>query len=271
MRSQRRRLGSTPTYLGTLTVCLVLFVSPSTATDYRIDGFVVDAAHEPVPLATVSLEGTRISAITDTLGVFVFEKVPEGHYALSARKGCSLTGYIPSFAVPRPLKVPLPVVTHRISCREPIDVLALPIGEQGSLIGNAFESAVRPERLELARAVAGDGAITFVSLNAPAAEARLGNGSTVPIVDAADIRDSESAALGQMGLSFCLTVPDSETVLVLVELVDGATDTEFDLLVAEQALFTYQREHAGGWRLIHRLFCMSESDLPPDDSDGRRP
>ncbi len=226
------------------------------AATHMIEGFVVDDESLPVRYATVSLEGSDIAATTDSLGVFVLRNVPTGTYAVSVRKSCAVAGYVPSVSIPRPLKVPLPLTAHRIACGR--SVTALSTDDQAFLIGVAFASLARPESRDLAGALAGDGAFTFVSLNATTSKATPGGGQEVPVVIASELAATEVGELGPVGLAFCLTAPDARTCLVLVELINEKAAVPIDVLQAERALFTFERRSDSAWTLIHRVYCLTD-------------
>ena len=77
--------------------------------------------------------------------------------------------------------------------------------------------------------------------------------------------------MGQVGLAFCLTAPDAETCLVLVEAVNEESVANLEILQAERALFTFHRQSDGTWALVHRLYCLTEPPAGTANGNGRQP
>jgi len=284
VRSTRRwvscaRIGRTFVLATGLAVASVQVVAGSERT-YELRGFVIDRSGTEIPYAVLTLEGTQQTVEADARGTFHFENIPRGTYSLSVRSSCDVTGYVPGLAIPRPIRVPLPVRATRFACDA--DGEAIGVDDQARLLSDSLHRVVRTGRHPLVAALLGDGGIR-IEVHPVAAgpdrsprEITLSDGVPVPVhrvgVGGANGVPDHEPRSGAMVLRFCLLRTEADEVHVRMNRTTPAMDADIELLWAGEALLSYRRDETTdlGWRVAHQLFCLDDPALAPgrDGSAG---
>jgi len=218
---------------------------------YEVRGLVVDQSRNAVVSALVSLEGTDIAAETDAQGAFVLEDIPAGRYVLSVRSACLVTGVVSPLTVPRPLRVPLPIIAYRWN--ETPETLTPPLSEheQRSLLAEVLRLVVPSDKRPILEAFALDGAVSVRVENGTIDGLELSPGRRLPL--ARGPRSMEAVAPIEIRLAFAR--PDSATVIVRMS-VDGNDDSTPPITMAERALLTFRPKETR-WAVVQQLFCSS--------------
>jgi hypothetical protein len=147
------------TALGILAVlaCNVAFAQvPARDTSARtsaIAGLVLDSLERPVPLATVTLDGRELTAVTDSLGRFHLAGIPAGANAFTVLR----LGYQPSSfsaTLPPDSTVVITVRLRRVATLDPVSVRAAALRDRLAKRGyydrqrKGIGSFVSPERVD---------------------------------------------------------------------------------------------------------------------------
>src|SRR5688572_27525251 len=88
-----------------------------------IAGLILDSLERPIPLATVTLDGRDLTAVTDSLGRFHFAGIPVGANAFTVLR----LGYQPSSftaTLPPDSTVVITVRLRRVATLDPVSVRA---------------------------------------------------------------------------------------------------------------------------------------------------
>lgn len=241
------------------TVLIVGLALTATAAEaLELEGFVVDGHDELLAGVTVSIEGTPFVTQTDSLGAFRFTDVPRGRYTISARRACVVSGYVADVTLPRPLRVPLPVVAY--DTNDP-DAATVPESEAAAALGPALRAAIREASWDFATALLADGSVCLVAPDLDSTFTLEPN-RTAPV--------AAHPVAGSPALVARFRPGGAKEVLVSLSLVPLDVPEEFRFLHGDRAVLTLERGTDGAWRVVHQIYCLTErpTDPPVDAAPG---
>jgi hypothetical protein len=154
--------------------------------------------------------------------------------------------------MPRPLKVPYPIVAHRLDLFAHEVPRALSEADQAALIRRSFDAFVRDDRHPLAHAFLADGVIRLVALNA-GIDALPGE-PPIPILKVSASSAGPTRVNDPIPLQVWLGVDGPRALVHLLRATPSLPD-ELDFFLADRALFVFGPGEAG-WEQMDALFCV---------------